>query len=84
MKGKMMWFNEEKGYGLIRTEDDEQLHVSTDGFRPGEAPVGRCAGLDVEFERIDGDEPRAVDVTFVTEAVARRARARQGSRTRSL
>ena len=42
--GKMLFFNEEKDYGFIRTAEGERIAVNRAGFLPGEAPVGRCAG----------------------------------------
>jgi cold shock CspA family protein len=76
--GKMLWFNSEKGHGLIRTEEDERLRVDESGFSPGEVPEGRCVGMDVSFEReLAGGEPRAVNVTFVTATVGLRARRRR-------
>jgi cold shock CspA family protein len=76
----MLWFHEVKGYGFIRTDDGERLYVERDGFVEGAAPVGRCAGLRVEF-RVDerrGDRV-AVDVSVVSDALPGRARRRSGS-----
>ena len=75
----MLWFNEEKGHGYIRTEDDERLYVDAAGFPDGH-PVGSCAGLPVEFV-IDenGGERRALEAQLVEEVAPRRAR-RRGSR----
>jgi hypothetical protein len=73
----MIWFNEAKNYGFIRTEDGERLQVERDGFVGGAAPVGRCAGLPVKLTVGDHDGERiAVDVTLVTEEAPRRARRR--------
>jgi cold shock CspA family protein len=44
MRGRMIWFNAEKGYGFIRTEDDERLYIHESGFADGHVPTGRCAG----------------------------------------
>ncbi len=77
MLGKMLWFNEEKNHGFIRTEEGERLYVDREGFLPGQAPVGRCAGLDVSFDvHENGDERFAVGVTLVPEPDRRRARRR--------
>ena len=76
----MLWFNRDKGHGYIRTEADERLYVEESGFLPGEVPEGRCKGLAVTFERVDGDgdgEPHAAGVTFETADVPRRARMRR-------
>jgi cold shock CspA family protein len=83
--GKMIWFNEAKGYGFIRTEDDERLYVAASGFACGSGPAGRCAGLPVVFRRqtLEGD-PRAVDVSIVEDVEAPRARLRSHRGGRSL
>ena len=80
MNGKMLWFNAEKGFGFIQTEDDERLYVAESGFRAGEVPQGRCAGRAVTFDRValEGDT-RAVDVFFPPEIAPRRARRRRSS-----
>ena len=31
MQGTMLWFNLDKGYGIIRTEHDERLYVDSAG-----------------------------------------------------
>ena len=78
-RGRMLWFNEEKGHGYISTEDGERLYVDASGFPDGH-PVGPCAGLLVEFEVSEnGDERRAQSARLVEEAQPRRAR-RRGSR----
>jgi hypothetical protein len=77
MQGTMIFFNEEKHTGFIRTEQGERLQVSREGFVPGHAPVGRCSGLAVEFRVSEGfDERAAIDVSVVEEEPARRARRR--------
>jgi cold shock CspA family protein len=78
MIGKMLWFNSEKGYGYLQTEDDERLYVASDGFLPKEEPKARCAGKHVTFERSEnGGEPQAVNVAFVPESeLPNRARLR--------
>jgi cold shock CspA family protein len=80
MHGTMLWFNEDKGFGFIRTDDGERLVVHANAFAPGHAPSGRCAGVSVSFERVDGDEPRAVAVTIVEESPQLRARMRHHAR----
>jgi hypothetical protein len=79
MDGKMLFFNEDKHLGKIETEEGERVTVRRSGFRPGEAPVGRCSGLAVRFRLEDRDEGReAVDVWVVPERVHGRARRRSG------
>jgi cold shock CspA family protein len=77
MLGTMLWFNLEKGYGFIRTEDDERLYVAGSGFLSGHEPARRCRGQHVTFDRhvAEGDT-RAVNVSFVAETQPRRARIR--------
>src|SRR5438477_353305 len=76
MRGKMLWFNAVKGFGYIRTEEDERLYVHRTGFEPGQLPVGRCAEKQVSFEResadveveIDGADRGADRSSFANEA----------------
>ena len=78
MRGKMVWFNAVKGFGFIRTEEDERLYVHSSGFEPGQVPVGRCAEQQVSFEREIADVEggyQAVGVSII-EAAASGGRAR--------
>lgn len=85
MLGSMLWFNPDKGYGFIRTDDDERLYVAASGFLPGHEPERRCRGRSVTFERqVEEGEARAVEVSFVAQPDARRARLRHSSGGRSL
>jgi len=80
MRGHMIWFNPSKGFGFIRTEDDERLYIGTDGFDPDHLPVGRCAGLELHFEREVADVEggyKAVAAKIVEDSPQRRARARR-------
>ena len=80
MRGEMLWFNEVKSYGFIETEDGERLYIHSSGFVEG-APSGRCAGRPVALRLVADDlGRRAVDVSFVDENAARRARPRRGVR----
>jgi cold shock CspA family protein len=73
----MIWFNEDKGFGYIQTEEDERLYVDAAGFAEGNDPQSRCGGKDVSFERILADRgPIAVGVRYVTTPEPRRARLR--------
>jgi cold shock CspA family protein len=77
MQGTMIWFNLDKGYGFIRTEDDERLYVARSGFLPGNAPEGRCKGRAVTFDRETGaDDAYAANVSYVERDEPRRARLR--------
>jgi hypothetical protein len=67
MRGKMLWFNAAKGFGFIRTEEDERLYV------------GRCAEKPVSFEREVADVEggyQAVGVSILDEFPAGGGRAR--------
>ncbi len=80
MRGEMLFFNEERGSGFIRTEEGERLYVDRNGFLPGEAPEGRCAGLKVDFIRVEGTgehEHVALEVSLVEELAGGRARRRR-------
>jgi cold shock CspA family protein len=73
MRGKMLWFNEMKGYGFIRTEEGERLYVDRDGFEPAQPPVGRCADKPVSFQREPADVEggyRAIQVSLGDEQTA--------------
>ena len=84
MRGSMIWFNEEKDHGFISTEQGERLLVNGDAFVPGERPVGRCAGLVVEFDVSGaGGDRQAANCSFVTDEVAHRPRIRSSTRARS-
>jgi cold shock CspA family protein len=85
MDGTMLWFNVEKGYGLICTEHEERLEVGRSAFLLGHEPEPRCKGREVSFEREADDEgARAVNVAFVMKPEPRRARLRHSRGGRSL
>jgi cold shock CspA family protein len=81
MRGEMIWFNEKKDHGFIRTDEGERLRVDGSGFAAGERPEGRCAEMVVTFE-VDGsgDGRRAQNVAFERHVAARRARLRGSGR----
>ncbi len=64
-KGKVKWFNAEKGFGFIESEDgvDVFVHFSAiamDGYKTLEE------GAEVEFEVVEGAKgPQAANVTRV-------------------
>jgi cold shock CspA family protein len=81
MQGTMIFFNEVKDTGFIRTEDGERLQVDRTGFIAGKAPVGRCSGLAVEFAVQEaGGERLASEVSIIEDLPSRRARRRPGRR----
>ncbi|HEY2541688.1 MAG TPA: cold shock domain-containing protein [Gaiellaceae bacterium] len=85
MQGTMLWFNLDKGYGFIHTEEDERLYVARSGFLPEHQPALRCKGRAVNFERhaAEGDA-RAVNVSFLTSSDPPRARLRHQRGGRSI
>ena len=79
MRGKMLWFNEAKDYGFIETDEGERLYVQRSGFVEGQAPVGRCAGLAVQFDVADDAGDRsAIGASVIPERDQRRARYHHG------
>jgi cold shock CspA family protein len=79
MRGTMLWFNEEKDYGFISTEEGERLYVDAAGFAGGVPPKGRCAGLEVSFRVTEAEGVRkAEESSLVPHVAARRARRRHG------
>jgi hypothetical protein len=74
MRGTMLWFNETKDLGALRTDDGERIEVPGTAFLPGETPVGRCSGKVVEFERRAGDVSA---LAFVPDLSPPRARLRR-------
>ena len=81
MRGTMLWFNETKDLGVITTEDGERVDVHGPDFVDGERPVGRCAGVPVEFQVAEnGEGHKAEAVRLVIAVDPRRARRRHGHR----
>ena len=85
MQGTMLWFNADKGYGFIQTEEGERLYVARSGFLPKHAPMPRCKGREVSFQRqVSEGETRAVEVSFVSHEEPQRARLRSPRGGRAL
>ena len=82
VKGKMLWFNEEKDYGFIEADTGERVYVHRSAFVAGHAPVGRCKGLAVVFAVEPGEDGLvAAEVLQPEEVDQRRAtRHHNGSR----
>ena len=74
VRGRMLWFNEDKDVGALRTDEGERLEVPGTVFGRGEKPIGRCAGRTIEFEWEGGAVTR---LAFVPESSQRRARLRR-------
>jgi hypothetical protein len=70
----MLWFNADKDLGALRTADGERLELPGSAFANGAKPVGRCAGLAVEFDLHDGT---VTELAFVEVPSPRRARMRR-------
>jgi hypothetical protein len=73
-RGAMLWFNEAKDLGALRTADGMRIEVPGDAFATGEKPVGRCAGRAIEFESREGIP---FGIAFLPELSSRRARLRR-------
>jgi cold shock CspA family protein len=72
VNGKMLWFNETRGEGLIESDAGERVVVRRSAFVEG-APVGRCKGLEVEFAATIGpDGWIAAEATLVPARSPRR------------
>lgn len=84
MDGKMLWFNEDEGFGFISGADGERISVDRSAFVAGDVPVGRCAGVPVRLSVTDGADGKlvAVDVSLVHESDPARARLRGHGRLR--
>jgi len=81
MRGKMIWFNEDKDHGFIRTDEGERLSVLGPAFAEGKRPVGRCADAIVTFAVDESTGTRQADnVAFEATVTPHRPRIRGGSR----
>ncbi|MFQ5481371.1 MAG: cold-shock protein [Nitrospinaceae bacterium] len=61
-RGKVKWFNEQKGYGFIETEDGQDCFVHFSEIR-GEGFKTLREGQEVEFEITEGRKgPQATGV----------------------
>ncbi len=65
MTGKVKWFNSEKGYGFITTEEGNDIfahfsQIQKDGFKTLEE------GENVSFDVVDGDKgPQATNIVVL-------------------
>lgn len=61
MNGKVKWYNEEKGYGFIETEEGKDVFVHRSGISQATRRLNE--GDEVSFELKQGDRgPSAVNV----------------------
>ena len=61
-KGKVKWFNENKGYGFIERDDGPDVFVHFTAIQ-GEGFKTLAEGEEVEFEVTEGDKgPQAANV----------------------
>jgi hypothetical protein len=67
----MLWFNEVKDLGALRTDDGTRIEVPGEAFAAGEKPRGRCAGLEIEFQVLTN---QISGIAFVPVVPPRRAR----------
>ena len=75
-RGTMLWFNEVKDLGALRTDDGIRIEVPGEAFSAGEKPHGRCAGLEIEFQVLAN---QISGIAFVPIVAPRRARSRRRS-----
>lgn len=62
MKGTVKWFNAEKGYGFIRSDDGEDVFVHYSAIQ-GEGFKSLDEGQEVEFDKVTGERgPQASNV----------------------
>ena len=70
VRGTMLWFNSDKDLGALQPAKASGCTLR-EAFVPGEKPVGRCAGLEIEFDSRGTD---VNEIAFVHELSPRRAR----------
>ena len=64
MQGKVKWFNVQKGYGFLSTEDCKDVFVHYTAIQNVEGYKTLDEGQAVEFDIVDGAKgPQAANVT---------------------
>ena len=67
-KGKVKWFNNQKGYGFITNEDGTDIFIHYSGINTKEKFKSLAENEDVIFDVIDTEKGKqAINVTVVTE-----------------
>lgn len=65
MKGTVKWFNNEKGFGFISVEGENDMFVHFSAIQ-GDGYKSLEEGQKVEFEVVDGEKgPQAANVTRI-------------------
>lgn len=65
MRGSVKWFNAEKGYGFIQSDDGEDVFVHYSGIE-GEGFKTLEEGQEVEFNVVESDRgPQATGVVKI-------------------
>lgn len=68
-KGKVKWFNNQKGYGFLTVENGTDVFVHYSGINSAEKFKSLVEDEPVVFDVIDTEKGRqAINVTVVTEA----------------
>jgi len=63
LKGTVKWFNAEKGYGFIRSDDGEDVFVHYSAIQ-GDGFKSLDEGQEVEFDKVTGERgPQASNVS---------------------
>ncbi|MCR4643604.1 MAG: cold shock domain-containing protein [Lachnospiraceae bacterium] len=64
MQGKVKWFNAQKGYGFLSTEEGKDVFVHYTAIQNVEGYKTLDEGQAVEFDIVDGAKgPQAANVT---------------------
>lgn len=65
MQGTVKWYDEVKGFGFIKTEDDKDVFVHRTGLK--DSQFGLDADQSVQFELKESDRgPVAVNVEIIS------------------